>query len=200
MIITKLIKNKKNYTIIVDDNVSYEFDEEIILEYRLVENKEINEEILVQAKEKNRVISHYYKAMNYALKYGKNKAQIYDYLKEKGLANSEITMVISMLEKNEIIDENRLINSIVDSYIRRCYGVIYIESKLYEKQYNKEAIQTVIEAIDYDLYYENLNRLYEKIKDKYDGNSYEKQVKIKRYLLSRGYTYNDLNALDIRTN
>lgn len=198
MIVEKLIKGKKGYTIIVEDK-SYDFDEEIILEYRLVEGKEINDEILELAIKKNRVISYYYKAVNYAINYGKNKAQIYDYLENKGLSNHEIMLIIEKLNNSKIIDEDKLISSIVDTYLKKGYGVLFIENKLYEKQYNKDQIRDVISNINPEIYNEALLKIFEKIKDKYNGNSYEKVNKITRYLLARGYTYEDINALDIRT-
>ena len=199
MIVEKLIKNKKSYTIIVEDN-NYELDEEIIVEYRLVEGKEITNDILAKAVVKNRVMSYYYKALDYALKYGKNSAQIYDYLEEKGLSNTEIAEVISLLKRNSVIDDNRLIKSIAESYVRRSYGVLYIEAKLLERKFKKDEIGNVLAKIDMELYHDALNKLYEKIKTKYTGSEYERVIKIKKYLLSRGYTYTDIDALDIKTN
>lgn len=199
MIVEKLIKNKKSYTIIVE-NKSYELDEEIIVEYRLVEGKEITNDILSKAVGKNRVMSYYYKALDYALKYGKNSAQLYDYLEEKGLSNMEIAEVISLLKRNSVIDDNRLIKSITESYIRKSYGILYIEAKLFERKFKKDEIDSILAQIDMELYQESLNKLYEKIKFKYTGTEYERLIKIKKYLLSRGYTYTDINALDIKTN
>lgn len=199
MIIDSLVKNKKNkkYTIVVND-LSYEFDEEVILEYRLVKGKEITNDILDSAIKKNSIISYYYKALDYALKYGKSKRAIKCYLKEKGLANKEIIEIISLLEKNKVINDNELIKGIISSYIRKSYGKLMIEQKLIERKFDNELIKEAIDDIDHEEYINSLIKLYEKIKNKYTGDSYTKTIKIKKYLLSRGYTYEDVNSIQIK--
>ena len=60
MIVTKLIKDKKdNYKVIIDNNNEYIFSSDIIVEYRLVEGKEITEAILNDAKLKNNISIYY---------------------------------------------------------------------------------------------------------------------------------------------
>ena len=199
MIIDSLVKNKKNkkYTIVVNDS-SYEFDEEVILEYRLVKGKEITNDILDSAIKKNSIISYYYKALDYALKYGKSKRAIKSYLKEKGLANEEIIEIISLLEKNKVINDNELIKGIISSYIRKSYGMLMIEQKLIERKFDNELIKEAIDDINHEEYINSLIKLYEKVKNKYTGDSYTKTMKIKKYLLSRGYTYEDVNSIQIK--
>lgn len=190
----KIYKNK-DYLVIIDNN-EYILDEEIIIEYRLVKNKEIENTLLSEILEKNNVSKLYKKALAYSLKYNKNKAQIYDYLINKGANNKEAAYIIEKLICIKAINDNSLINNLITSLIKKGNGKLLIEKKLYEKQFSKELIDDALNNINYDEYFNQLNNLYEKIKSKYDDeNSYVRINKIKKYLLSRGYTYSDLDNL-----
>ncbi len=198
MIVDELKKYKnKDYLVIIDNN-EYILDEEIIIEYRLVKNKEIENSLLFEILEKNNVSKLYKKALEYSLKYNKNKAQVYDYLINKGAKNSEAAYIIEKLISIKAINDTSLINNLITSLIKKGNGKLLIEKKLYEKQFPKELIDEAINNIDYDEYINQLNNLYEKIKNKYnDENSYIRINKIKKYLLSRGYSYSDLDNLSI---
>ncbi len=197
MIVEKLnlIKDKK-YLVIIDGN-SYEFDEEVIVKYRLVKGKEITKEDLDNAINKNNIMSFYYKALNYALTYGKSQKAIYNYLKEKQLLEEDIIDIIDSLKKIKIIDDQKYIESLMETFYRKSYGKLMIEKKLYEKMFYKEDIDYALNHLDYDAYYNGLKKLYEKIKDKYKDDNYIKNMKIKKYLLSRGYTYEDIGNLNL---
>ena len=73
-----------------------------------------------------------------------------------------------------------------------------IKKKLFDKGFTKEVIDNELEELDYDLYYDFLNKFYIKNKDKYNKyDSYMAKMKLKSYLLQRGYTISDINNLDI---
>lgn len=198
MIVTDLKKYKNNDYIVIIDNNEYILDEEIIIEYRLVKNKEIDSNLLLEIKEKNNISKLYKRALDYSLKYNKNKAQIYDYLISKGANNKEAVYIIEKLTNIKAINDNSLINNLITSLIKKGNGKLLIEKKLYEKQFSKELIDEAINNLDYEEYINQLSNLYEKIKNKYDDEkSYIRINKIKKYLLSRGYTYTDLDNLAI---
>lgn len=198
MIVDSLSINKNGtYTIIIGDK-SYIFDEEVIVKYRLVEGKEITMDILQKAIQSNNLMSYYNKALSYCLKYGKSQVEIYDYLIEKGLTNLEANQIVIDLINSKAIDDKRLIASLVDSLIHKQNGRLMIEHKLYEHKFNKELINEALKNMNLEQYYEALNKLYNKAKDKYHDAEYIKIQKIKKYLLSRGYTYSDLEAIDFK--
>lgn len=198
MIVTDLKKYKNNDYIVIIDNDEYILDEEIIIEYRLVKNKEIDSNLLLEIKEKNNISKLYKRTLDYSLKYNKNKAQIYDYLISKGANNKEAAYIIEKLTNIKAINDNSLINNLITSLIKKGNGKLLIEKKLYEKQFSKELIDEALNNLDYEEYINQLSNLYEKIKNKYDDEkSYIRINKIKKYLLSRGYTYSDLDNLAI---
>lgn len=197
MIIDKLIKNKDaSYTIIVGGE-SFVLHEEIILRYRLVQGKEITRELLLKAKLENQTADHYAKALIYTLRYGKSQAGVYDYLKAKGLAEKEIENIIERLKQVKAIRDETLILSVTDSLVRKGNGRLLIERKLYEQKFPAELISEALQKMDLEEYFGALHKMYEKAKGRYKDEPLRKKIKIQRYLLSRGYTFDDIGNLDL---
>ncbi len=199
MIVTNLKKLKNNNYLVTIDDEDYKFDEEIILNYRLVKGKELDEKTLKDAIIKNNIALYYNKALNYVAKYQKGSNEIYDYLKKYELDDKDIYFIINKLKSIKLIDDNKLINNLVSSLVRNANGINMIKEKLYQKKFNSSLIDEALKAIDYDEYYEALNKLVIKSKEKYkkEENDYKRLIKIKNYLLQRGYTYSDIENIDI---
>lgn len=199
MIVTNLKKLKNNNYLVTIDDEDYKFDEEIILNYRLVKGKELDEKTLKDAIIKNNIALYYNKALNYVAKYQKGSNEIYDYLKKYELDDKDIYFIINKLKSIKLIDDNKLINNLVSSLVRNANGINMIREKLYQKKFNSSLIDEALKAIDYDEYYEALNKLVIKSKEKYkkEENDYKRLIKIKNYLLQRGYTYSDIENIDI---
>lgn len=195
MIVRRLIKNKNHtYSVNIDGTV-YQFNEETIIKYRLVEGKELTKETLIEALKKDELAGFYTKALNYAVRYGKNQAEVSDYLREKGLMPAEISGILQELIRIRALDDNRLCVALTDSLVRNANGRIRIEAKLKERRFSAEQIAQAVEGIDRELYMEVLSKLYDKIKDKYKDEPFVKKMKIQRYLFGRGYTYADIDEL-----
>lgn len=199
MIVTNLKKLKNNNYLVTIDDEDYKLDEEIILNYRLVKGKELDEKTLKDAIIKNNIALYYNKALNYVAKYQKGSNEIYDYLKKYELDDKDIYFIINKLKSIKLIDDNKLINNLVSSLVRNANGINMIREKLYQKKFNSSLIDEALKAIDYDEYYEALNKLVIKSKEKYkkEENDYKRLIKIKNYLLQRGYTYSDIENIDI---
>lgn len=195
MIVQRLIKNKNHtYSVNIDGTV-YQFNEETIVKYRLVEGKELTKETLIEALKKDELAGFYTKALNYVVRYGKNQAEVSDYLREKGLMPAEISGILQELIRIRALDDNRLCVALTDSLVRNANGRIRIEAKLKERRFSAEQIAQAVEGIDRELYMEVLSKLYDKIKDKYKDEPFVKKMKIQRYLFGRGYTYADIDEL-----
>ena len=200
MIVTNLKKLKNNNYLVTIDDEDYKFDEEIILNYRLVKGKELDEKTLKDAIIKNNIALYYNKALNYVAKYQKGSNEIYDYLKKYELEDKDIYFIINKLKSIKLIDDNKLVNNLVSSLVRNANGINMIREKLYQKKFNSSLIDDALKSIDYDEYYEALNKLVVKAKEKYkkEENDYKRLIKIKNYLLQRGYTYSDIESVDIK--
>ena len=198
MIVEKLEAkaNGKNIRYICQiDGIEYSFSEDVILEYRLVKGKEINQSILDEAVKKNNLSIYYDKALNYAYKYSKNSVEVYDYLLNKGLVNNEIAEIIDKLKRIKIIDDEKLVKNLASYYARSGNGRLMISKKLYERKFNDSLIDIGLSSIDEDEYYKAMLKIYQKASLKYKSDNYNDKMKLKRYILQRGYSIGELNYL-----
>ncbi len=195
MIVEELKRLKGNNYSIVVNNESYIFDEEIILKYRLVKGKEVTKEILEEAREKNSIMEFYHKAMDYSIRYNKGRGQTVSYLIDKGLASVEANKIADRLVQNKIIDDKALVDGHIASLLRRKYGRLYIKEKLKEQGFSNDLIADALININMDTYYENMNILYNEALKRYKGEPYIIRAKAKKYVLSKGYSYEDLSNL-----
>ena len=187
-----------DYNVIIDD-ITYKFNENIIVNYRLVKGKEVTEDILLKAIKENDYDTLYLKAERYVITYNKSEKEIRRYLKNKDANPNDIENIIIKLRKNKLIDDSSLIIDLINSLIKKYNGIKMIESKLYQKGFDEVLIKKTLSEIDYDLYCNCLNILYNKIRNKYDKyDDYTRINKIKSYLLQRGYTYSDIADLKIK--
>ena len=196
MIVNDSKKDKKGYLVTID-NKDYIIDEEIVIKYRLVKNKELEDNLLNKILHDNNMIIYYKKALNYSLKYNKNSAAIYDYLNKFEINNRDIAEIIDNLIKIHVLDDEKLILNTLDTLIRKGNGKLLIKEKLYNLKYREELINLALTKINYDDYFASLKKLYDKALIKYDKetDSYIKNMKIKKYLYQRGYSLDDINTI-----
>ena len=192
----KLANNKYNVTI---DNDTYKFNENIVVKYRLVKGKEIDDKILKEALEANDYDSIYLKTEKYVINYRKSEKEVINYLRKKEIDEKYISKIIKKLKDNKLIDDSSLVDAMVYSLIKKSNGKKLIEQKLFMHGLDNELIDKAIKNIDMNEYYNYLSKLYEKIKHKYDKyDDYIRINKIKNYLLQKGYTFEDINTLRIK--
>ena len=197
LVVTKVEKLKKDYNVTIG-NKEYKLDEDTIVEFNLYKGKELDDNIIDDIIKSSNNNEYYNKALTYALRYQKNGKEVYNYLISKGLDNNNAKIIVNKLIDRKLINENSLIENIIYSLIKNHNGKNMIKEKLKIKGFNKELIDNAINNIDYDFYFENTLKIYEKIKHKYDKyDDYIRKNKIKQYLYSRGYDYNDINEINI---
>ena len=199
MIVKNLKKSKNKYIVTIDDS-DYKFSENRVVKYRLVKGKEIDNNTLKSAISENDYDSLYLKAEKYAINYRKSEKEIVRYLKNKECDNQTIQKIVSKLRSLKLIDDSSLVIDLANSLVKKYNGKKMIEAKLKEKGINDELIDMALANIDYDLYINYLEKLYLKVKDKYNkfDDDYIRINKIKAYLISRGYSYNDIALIKIK--
>ena len=200
MIIDSVTKSKKKSVYVVAiGNKTYEFNEDIIIEFNLYKGKEINDDLLNKALASNSLNDYYNKALNYALRYYKSSYDTKNYLKEKGLSNELIDEIVNKLIEKNIINDKKIVENNIFSLVKSCNGKLLIIEKLKQKKFDINLINECVNNIDMDFYFESLNKLYEKVKNKYDKYpDYVRIGKLKGYLYSRGYSTNDISILEIK--
>ena len=189
MIIKELKKKNNNTYIVKTDSGDYVFSEDVIIKYKLMPNNVIDEAVIPLAMIEEDVTKLYNQALNYAINYGKSVNMIRNYLKTKNASPATIDEIISRLLKIKIINDVNNINNRILTLIKKGNGRLLIKEKLLALKFNIEDINNALDNIDDSLYYEGLNDLVNKVKSKYDLSNIKDIAKLKRYLLSRGYTY-----------
>ena len=193
------LKAYKNYYLVIIDNKEYKFSEDTIVNFRLVKGKELSKDTLKKALQSEDLNYFYNKALQYQIRYMKGRAEIFNYLISKGVSINNANIILNKLEDTKILDDKMVASSLTRSYIKDKNGILLIKEKLKDKGFKNEIIEEVLNEIDYDSYFDSLNNLYNKIKNKYDKfDDYIRDNKIKAYLLSRGYTFSDISELNIK--
>ena len=193
------LKAYKNYYLVIIDNKEYKFNEDTIVNFRLVKGKELSKDTLKKALQSEDLNYFYNKALQYQIRYMKGRAEIFNYLISKGVSINNANIILNKLEDTKILDDKMVASSLTRSYIKDKNGILLIKEKLKDKGFKNEIIEEVLNEIDYDSYFDSLNSLYIKIKNKYDKfDDYIRVNKIKAYLLSRGYTFSDISELNIK--
>ncbi len=198
MIIKELKKKNNNTYIVKTDSGDYVFSEDVIIKYKLMPNKVIDEAVIPLAMIEEDVTKLYNQALNYAINYGKSLNMIRNYLKTKNASPATIDEIISRLLKIKIINDVNNINNRILTLIKKGNGRLLIKEKLLALKFNIEDINNALDNIDDSLYYEGLNDLVNKVKGKYDLSNIKDIAKLKRYLLSRGYTYLEIENVNIK--
>lgn len=198
MIIKELKKKNNNTYIVKTDSGDYVFSEDVIIKYKLMPNNVTDEAVIPLAMIEEDVTKLYNQALNYAINYGKSLNMIRNYLKTKNASPATIDEIISRLLKIKIINDVNNINNRILTLIKKGNGRLLIKEKLLALKFNIEDINNALDNIDDSLYYEGLNDLVNKVKGKYDLSNIKDIAKLKRYLLSRGYTYLEIENVNIK--
>ena len=197
MVVKKLEKKKKKYLVLIDDK-EYEFLEDVILKYKILEEHIIDEDKLEEAISLNNTLEYYDKAVSYQLKYNKGEAEIKRYLYNKGLKGNDVYKIINLMKERKILNDDNVLESLVSSLVRKQNGKALIKEKLYQKGFTKEQIEYHLNNIDMEIYYEYLEKLYLKIKNRYDKlDKFNRINRIKAYLFSRGYSQSEISIIDL---
>ena len=134
MIVKNLKKNKNKYIVTID-NTDYTFSENIIVKYRLVKGKEIDNQTLKSAISENHYDSLYLKAERYAINYRKSEKEIVRYLKNKECDNQTIQKIVSKLRSLKLIDDSSLVIDLANSLVKKYNGKKMIEAMKEQQKY-----------------------------------------------------------------
>jgi len=192
MIITKIEKQKKNNkrsSVFLDDKFAFGIDDFDLFKLKLKVGIEISNEELENIR--NTVI--FTAAKEYAVQLttrsSYTKKTIIEKLKMRDYDDFIIDKTIAFLEEYKLVDDfdyaRRYIN---DAYKYKNYGTQKIKYELIKKGISSDIIDDVLSSIDTDIIEEE-NILPLAIK-KLSGNfEYKNIMKTKRFLLSKGYSY-----------
>ena len=198
MLVKDIKKAKKGFYKVTIDDEEYIFSEDTVVKFRMVEGHETSKEEIALAKENEDYSKYYSMAIKYSLRYAKGEASIKAYLLKKGVPLNKALEIVSRMKEAKVLNEDSLLDSLIDSMVRSFNGKELIKAKLLHRGFNKEDIKNHLDRSDDNLYMDCLEKLYNKCKHKYDKyDSYNRIIKIKYYLLQRGYSYSEIDKLTI---
>lgn len=195
--VNDLKKGKKNRYLVTLNDKEYDVNENLILNYHLIKGYVIDDDKVLE-----NIISDipYYDFYDIALTYlernFKSSGEIKNYLKKKGASDEVSSKIVSALISRKILDDKKYFELYVSHYIRLGYGPIYIINKAKQSG----ILKNVIDEFDFTNYEEDikascLKQCQKKIKLIKESDSYQRKMKLNRYLLSRGYDYDMINEV-----
>lgn len=193
--VNDLKKGKKNRYFVTLNDKEYDVNENLILNYHLIKGYVIDDDKVLE-----NIISDisYYDFYDIALTYlernFKSSGEIKNYLKKKGASDEVSARIVSTLISLKLLDDKKYFELYVCHYIRLGYGPIYIVNKAKQSG----ILKNVIDEFDFTNYEEEikascLKQSQKKIKLIKESDSYQRKMKLNRYLLSRGYDYDMIN-------
>lgn len=198
MKITKIEQQKKNknrMSVFIDGEFSFGADSFTILSLKLSEGIEITEEQL--AKIKNTSI--YEDAKAYATKLISSRSYTVHAMREKLLlhiGDEEITeKTINILKEYKLLDDYDYAMRYAHDLVHlKKLGLRQVKWKLSEKGIPSSIAEKVLEELDFeDTISENLESLaIKKLANNFDIKNI---MKVKRYLASRGYSFDEINSV-----
>ncbi|MBR4874695.1 MAG: regulatory protein RecX [Clostridia bacterium] len=186
-------KHKNRMSVFLDGEFAFGIDAFSLYALKLKENDEINEEKLSFIKETTLYESAKTYAANLVSARSYTERGIYDKLLSYTQDRDITEKTVSFLKKYKLIDDTDYAKRFfTDGLNIKKYGVRKIKYKLLEKGISKEIIEkVVIEAEDHEKEKDNLLALAKK---KLGGDfEYKNLMRTKRYLASRGYSFEDID-------
>ena len=187
-------KNKSRLSVFIDGEFSFGADNFTILSHHLSEGDEITEEKLSHIK--NTAV--FEDAKNYAANLVSTRSYTVKAMHEKLTAHvgdeETVEKTIAFLKEYKLLDDEDYARRYSHDLVHlKKYGLRQVKWKLKEKGIPQSIIENTIEELDFaDTVSENLEALIAK---RLGGNYDIKNImKVKRYLASRGYGFDEINS------
>lgn len=115
-------------------------------------------------------------------------------LKQWGVDNTQQLEVIERLKSEKFLDDSRYVRAYVhDKVMFERWGRQKIRQSLAMKNLTGSVVNEALENIDQELYMDNLkNLLQQKRRSLTDDDEYQQAVKMMRYAVGRGYTFDEI--------
>ncbi len=186
-------KNKRRLSVFIDGEFSFGADFYTILSNHLKEGDEITEEKLALIK----ATSVFEDAKSYAANLVSSRSYTVKAMREKlatHIGDEEtIEKTIAFLKEYKLLDDEDYAKRYAHDLIHlKKYGLRQIRWKLKEKGIPQAIIEKTIEELDFD---DTISENLEALATKRLGGNYDIKniMKVKRYLASRGYGFDEIN-------
>ena len=188
----KIIKYEKksngNYLIYLDDGRKIKLNEDVILKYKLLYKKEIDEFLLEEVISDNNNYDIYNKCVNYIGVRLRSIHEMAEYMERKGVSSKLIDETLSRLIKNKLLNDEIFTEAFVkDKMNFTTMGPYRIEMELIKHHIDNHIIAKYISEIDEKQLEEKINKQITKL-IKSNKNKQNLKNKIYNNLLNLGYS------------
>lgn len=192
MQITDLIRRGKSelYKTYIDDEYVCLLEAETLVKHSIKTGTFISEQEFNIIRKESESLTCKNVAINYVSKSLKTRWQAYDHLKQKGFLQDNINAALDMLENYGYINDKYYAQTFVASK-QNCKGIMYLKSQLKQKGVKDEIINEVLS--NYKSSEQDILSLATKYLKNKPKDAKTKQ-KLYRHLLSKGFTYDDINS------
>ena len=190
-LVTTFKKNRNNYLVTIN-NQEYELLEETVIKYRVIKDASFDnlEEILTF----NETAKYISDMKKYVARYQKSKYNYFLYFKNKykELEENVIIEILDDLENKKIINDYNYAASKVNSLLNKKNSIYFIRETLIYDKVNTDIIDEILNEIE-PADSNNIKSLISKLDKKYQKYDIKtRKQKIIKYLLTKGFKYNDI--------
>ncbi len=194
-------KGNSNYKIYLDNGTNIVINEDVILKYKLLYKKEIDEFLLQEIITDNNNYDIYNKCVNYIGVRLRSIHEVREYMQRKNVSLDLQDEVIKKLIKNKLLDDEIFTKAFIKDKMRfTTMGPYRIEMELQKQEIDSKLIWKYLSQIDSDEINEKINKQIAKL-IKSNRNKNNLKNKIYHNLLSLGYSnemiLDNLNKYDI---
>lgn len=181
-------KNNGNYLVYFDNGKSIKLNEEVILKYKLLYKKDIDEFLLEEILHDNNNYDVYDKCVKYIGIRLRSINEIREYMKKKNVLQELIDETINKLISNKLLDDEKFTRAFIKDKLNfTTMGPYRIELELKKHNIDEKIINRYIREIDEDFLKEKINKQIMKLIKSSHGKANLKN-KIYNNLLNLGYT------------
>ena len=185
------IKRPDRYSIFVEGKYAFSLSETALLESKLVNGQELNEDEIREYKQLSSDDKLYNKALRYVAMRPRSRWEIEQYLFRKKASPALIEQITNKFNMIGLIDDQKLAQAFVNDRrllrpTSRRKMILELRNKHLADEYIQQAIgednsdeQTALEAI---------------IKNKRRQSKYQDDLKLMQYLSRQGFNYGDIKA------
>ena len=194
-------KSSGNYLVYLDNNQSIKLNEEIILKYKLLYKKDIDEFLLKDILEDNNNYDIYNKCVKYISVRLRSINEMREYMQKKNVSPHLIDEVITKLLKNKLLDDDKFTKAFISDKLKfTTMGPYRIELELKKHNIDNAIIYKYLSTIDENILSEKINKQITKLIKSNHGKPNLKS-KIYNNLLNLGYSseyiLDNLNKYDL---
>lgn len=201
----KIIKYEKksngNYVVYFDNNEKIKLNEDVILKYKLLYKKDIDEFLLKDILQDNNDYDIYNTCVKYIGVRLRSINEIREYMKRKNVSEKLIDETISKLIKNKLLDDEKFTKAFISDKLNfTTIGPYRIELELKKHNINDNIINKYMGEIDNRILDDKINKQIGKLIKSNHGKTNLKN-RIYNNLLNLGYSseyiLDNLNKYDL---